>query len=218
MKRFALVLTVVLALSGAASATAGRNLVVGVNDDAVKSREGISSVANALGLGYYRVTQRWQPGQTQPSPSDTAALNAAVQNAGSQKLLLNVFGTASAAPRTAPQRAAYCGFVSSLLDRYPQITAVNIWNEANLSYFWKPQFNRNGSSAAPAAYEALMARCYDAIKRSHPSVVSSPRSRRAATTTLAPARTFPTPRGTSSRRWGRDTVVRTAGHASSMPG
>ena len=170
MKRFALVLTVVLALSGAASATAGRNLVVGVNDDAVKSRDGISSVANALGLGYYRVTQRWQPGQTQPSPSDTAALNAAVQNAGSQKLLLNVFGTASAAPRTAPQRAAYCGFVSSLLDRYPQITAVNVWNEANLSYFWKPQFNRNGSSAAPAAYGALLARCYDTIKSGHPSV------------------------------------------------
>ena len=52
----------------------------------------------------------------------------------------------------------------------PQIAAVNIWNEANLSHFWKPQFNRNGSSAAPAAYEALMARCYDTIKRSHPSV------------------------------------------------
>lgn len=59
MKRFAVVLTVVVALSGAASATAARNLVVGVNEDAVKSREGISSVANTLGLGYYRVTQAW---------------------------------------------------------------------------------------------------------------------------------------------------------------
>ena len=39
-----------------------------------------------------------------------------------------------------PQRAATCSFVSSLLDRVPQIAAVNIWNEANLSYFWKPQF------------------------------------------------------------------------------
>ena len=59
MKRFALFLVVVLvlALFGAAPALAGRNLAVGVNDDAVKSREGISSVANALGLGYYRVTQ-----------------------------------------------------------------------------------------------------------------------------------------------------------------
>ena len=170
MKRFAVVVTVVVALSGAASATAARNLVVGVNEDAVKSREGISSVANTLGLGYYRVTQAWQPGQTQLRPSDTASLDATVQNAGSQKLLLNVFGSASAAPHKASERAAYCGFVSSLLDRYPQITAVNIWNEANLSYFWKPQFNRNGSSAAPAAYAALLARCYDTIKSRHPSM------------------------------------------------
>ena len=170
--RFAVVLSLflVFAASGAAPALAGRNLVVGVNDDAVKWRPGISSIANDLGLGYYRVTQGWQPGQTQPSASDIASIEAAITNAGSQKILLSVFGSSGSAPRSVSSRAAYCSFVSSLLDRVPQIAAVNIWNEANLSYFWKPQFNRNGSSAAPAAYEALMARCYDAIKRSHPSV------------------------------------------------
>ena len=170
--RFAAVLSLVLVLaaSGAAPALAGRNLVVGVNDDAVKWHPGISSIANDLGLGYYRVTQGWQPGQTQPSDSDVASINAAVANAGSQKIILSVFGSPDSAPRSASSRAAYCSFVSSLLDRVPQIAAVNIWNEANLSHFWKPQFNRNGSSAAPAAYEALMARCYDTIKRSHPSV------------------------------------------------
>ena len=75
MKRFAIALSVVilLALSGAAPALAGRNLAVGVNDDAVKWRAGISSVANDLGLGYYRVTQRWQPGQTEPSAEDVAS-------------------------------------------------------------------------------------------------------------------------------------------------
>jgi len=148
----------------------GPGLAIGVNDDAVKWRPGISSVAGDLGLGYYRVTQGWQPGQTQPSASNTASMAAALKNAGRQGVVLSVFGPASAAPVTASSRAAYCGFVSSLLDRFPQIAAVNIWNEANLSYFWKPQFNRNGSSAAPAAYEALMARCYDTIKSQHPSV------------------------------------------------
>jgi len=170
--RFAVVTAVflVLAVAGAAPAEAARNLVVGVNEDAVKWRPGISSVANDLGLGYYRVTQGWQRGQTQPSASDIASVTAALKNAGSQKILLNVFGSADAAPTNASSRAAYCSFVSSLLDRFPQIAAVNIWNEANLSYFWKPQFNRNGSSAAPAAYEALLARCYDAIKSRHPGV------------------------------------------------
>jgi hypothetical protein len=172
MKLFALVLSVVVvvALAGAEPVLAARNLVLGVNEDAVKSRAGISSVANDLGLGYYRVTQGWQPGQTEPSASDAASIADAVRNAGSQKILLSVFGPATAAPRNASARAEYCGFISSLLDRFPQIAAVNIWNEANLSYFWMPQFNRNGSSASPAAYEALMAHCYDAIKSRHPSV------------------------------------------------
>ena len=167
-----LVAGLALALAGAiaGSALAGRNLVVGVNDDAVKSRPGVSAIANDLGLGYYRVTQPWQPGQTQPSASDSASIAAALRNAGSQKILLSVYGPASAAPVNASSRGQYCSFISSILDRFPQVAAVNIWNEANLSYFWKPQFNRNGSSAAPAAYEALMARCYDAIKSRHPSV------------------------------------------------
>jgi len=159
-----------VAAAAPASAVAGRGLVVGVNDDAVKWRPGISAVANDLGLGYYRVTQGWQPGQTQPTATDTASLGAAVRNAGSQRIVLSVFGPASAAPTSLAARTVYCGFVASLLDRFPQIAAVNVWNEANLSYFWKPQFDRNGSSAAPAAYEALLARCYDAIKSRHPSV------------------------------------------------
>jgi len=169
--RFALVSTLLFALAAsvAAPALAGRGLVVGVNDDSVKWKPGISATANDLGLGYYRVTQGWHAGQTQPSGSDTASLAAAVTNAGSQKIILSVFGPASSAPRSLSSRTAYCGFVSSLLDRFPQIAAVNIWNEANLSHFWQPQFVRK-ASAAPAAYEALMARCYDTIKHRHPSV------------------------------------------------
>ena len=163
-------LVLVVAIAGAAPAQAARDLVVGVNDDAVKWRSGISAVGDDLRFGYYRVTQGWQPGQTQLTDSEAASLDAAVRNAGSQKLLLSVFGSAGAAPVTASSRAQYCSFVAGLLDRYPQIAAVNIWNEANLSYFWKPQFNRNGSSSAPAAYEALMASCYDTIKSHHPGV------------------------------------------------
>ena len=114
--RFAVVLSLVLvfAASGAAPALAGRNLVVGVNDDAVKWRPGISSISNDLGLGYYRVTQRWEPGQTQPSASDVASIDAAITNAGSQKILLSVFGSSGSAPRSVSSRAEYCSFVSWL--------------------------------------------------------------------------------------------------------
>ena len=166
---FVLGLALVAASAVVSPALASRSLVVGVNEDAVKARPGIAATANDLGLGYYRVTQRWEPGRSQPSAADSASVAAAVRNAGSQKVLLSVFGPANASPVSLFARRAYCSFVSSLLDSNPQVAAVNIWNEANLSYFWKPQFTR-GKSAAPAAYTALMARCYDAIKSRHPAV------------------------------------------------
>ncbi|MGN6431253.1 MAG: hypothetical protein ACTHNB_11050, partial [Gaiellaceae bacterium] len=81
-------LALALAALAAAPALAGRGLVVGVNEDAVKWRPDISSVGSDLNLGYYRVTQGWEPGRTQPSDSDTASIAAALANAGSQKILL----------------------------------------------------------------------------------------------------------------------------------
>jgi hypothetical protein len=162
-------LVVVVAALAATPALAGRGLVVGVNENAAKWRP-VSLIGNDLNLGYYRLTQGWQPGQAQPSALNNESLATALANAGAQRILLSVSGTSSSAPLTASSRAEYCSFVSSLLDRFPQIASVNIWNEANLSYFWKPQFNRNGSSAAPAAYEALLAHCYDTIKSRHPLV------------------------------------------------
>jgi hypothetical protein len=45
-----------------------------------------------------------------------------------------------------------------------------IWNEPNVSRFWRPQYNADGSDAAPAAYEALLARCWDALHAVRPGV------------------------------------------------
>ena len=52
----------------------------------------------------------------------------------------------------------------------PAINDVVIWNEPNLSYFWKPQFGADGMSVAPAAYEALLARCWDVLHAYRPGV------------------------------------------------
>jgi len=53
-------------------------------------------------------------------------------------------------PTTDEARARYCGFVLSILSRYPQIDAVVIWNEPNLSAFW---------TAGVEAYADLVAAC-----------------------------------------------------------
>ena len=50
------------------------------------------------------------------------------------------------------------------LRRYTEIVDVVIWNEANSDTFWRPQ------AGAPAAYAALLARCWDLLHAELPSV------------------------------------------------
>ncbi len=45
-----------------------------------------------------------------------------------------------------------------------------VGNEPNLNRFWLPQFGLDGTSAAPAAYLALLAQTYDALKAVSPEV------------------------------------------------
>jgi hypothetical protein len=47
---------------------------------------------------------------------------------------------------------------------------VIIGNEPNLNLFWQPQFAADGTSAAPAAFLALLARTYDTVKAASPTV------------------------------------------------
>jgi hypothetical protein len=51
----------------------------------------------------------------------------------------------------------------------PAVRYVIVGNEPNLNRFWMPQFGRNGSDAAAASYESLLARTYDAIKAASPT-------------------------------------------------
>src|SRR5205807_10463992 len=68
------------------------------------------------------------------------------------------------APQTPAARNEFCTFVRSLLARYPSIHDVVVWNEVNRAEYWSPQ------ASAPAAYEALLARCYDVLHALRPAV------------------------------------------------
>jgi hypothetical protein len=81
-----------------------------------------------------------------------------------------VYGRPDDAPQNDAQRGAYCQFAASLLRRYPGVNDVVIWNEPNTSRFWRPQFANDGTSVAPAAYEALLARCWDVLHVARPGV------------------------------------------------
>jgi hypothetical protein len=161
----------VAALPVRASAQPG--LLLGVTDDGLKwsdHPQGLQRALAQLGLGAIRYTQSWTPGQSRLSATDAATLARAVANARGLRIVLSVYGAASAAPQTDDARAQYCGYVRSILVRFPQIRDVVIWNEVNSSRFWSPQLTAGGSPLAPAQYEALLAACYGPLQTARPGV------------------------------------------------
>ena len=145
--------------SGGASAAPG--LLLGVDDDSLKwhaHTSSLLSIYGALGLGAVRVTVSW--------PADGRARTELqrVANAGRTiRVVLAVTGDPGAPPLDAAARDDYCGYAASLLRRYPWIHDVAIWTEPNSSLFWKPR------QGAAAAYEALLATCWDAVHAAQPA-------------------------------------------------
>ncbi len=158
-----------VALLGVRSAAAAPGLMVGATDDMFKLEPGrAQGFAQDLGLSGARVSLHWDAGRTTLKPEDAAQLQLAASTG--IRVVVSVYGWRDDAPQTDAARDAYCSFVRDLLVQVPRINDVVIWNEPNLSYFWRPQFDAAGRSVAPAAYEALLARCWDVLHAYRPSV------------------------------------------------
>jgi hypothetical protein len=129
-----------LLLGGAAPASAGRGLIVGVNDDTVKwlaRQNGVLGVQRDLGLDAVRLTVHWKHGQTKPTPLQQTFLHRiALVAAARQRVVLSVYARAPGAVTNEDQRA-YCAFVARAVARIPLIRDVVIWNEANNPMFWR---------------------------------------------------------------------------------
>jgi hypothetical protein len=156
-----------------AAAQAGEGFFVGVADDDLKFDSGRSAGAvRSLGASAVRVSLLWSRGQTELGWTDRVWLDRATAAAGGDlRVVLAVYGVSGAhAPLDEGAREQYCAYVRSALAPYPQIRDVVIWNEVNKSFFWQPQFNGDGTSAAPAAYAALLARCWDVLHAFRPGI------------------------------------------------
>lgn len=147
----------------------GGSFFVGFSDDAVKWDPGLASVARDAGGSAFRVTLQWTRGQRELGADDERALGRAV-GTGSRIVLAVYAYSADEAPLSEETRDDYCAYVRSALARFPAVRDVVIWNEPNKSHFWRPQFAADGSSAAPAAYAALLARCWDVLHDLDPGV------------------------------------------------
>jgi hypothetical protein len=146
--------------------------VVGFAEDAPQQPDLVSAVAKIrlarlAGLSAIRLTARWTPGKTRPTDAELNLLQNATDAAALNGLdvYLAVFNPGSrTTPRTKRQRARFAHYAAALARGLPTVRRVIVGNEPNLNRFWLPQFRR-GRSAAPAAYVALLARTYDALKR-----------------------------------------------------
>jgi hypothetical protein len=143
-------------------------MLVGVDDDLIKwtSRPTtIVAAARSLHVDAIRVTLQWSRGRRSLSGRDHLELGRAITASRyGVQIVLSVYGRAADAPDERSERDDYCHFVANVLLRYTEIKNVVIWNEVNSPAFWQP-----GGDAA-AAYEALLARCWDELHVDVPDV------------------------------------------------
>jgi len=167
-----------IALVVAPLAHAGPGLVVGAVEDDVRTSTLVEANARMAdlrlsGFRAVRITSYWRPGQTAPSEAELGVLRN-VADAGLQngvKVYLTVMSPGSATtPLTDAARADFASYAAAIARGVPSLEDLIVCNEPNLNRFWLPQFNVDGSSAAPAAYLALLAETYDAVKAVSPDV------------------------------------------------
>jgi hypothetical protein len=147
-------------LAVASPSKAERGLLIGVDDDSMKwyrSTNQLLALYSELGVGSVRVTLDWRPGEATVAGDRLRELRRVSVAARRLRLVLAVGGPADAAPVDEAAQAEYCTFVASVLRAAPGVRDVVIWTEPNSASFWRPQ------AGAPAAYEALLARCWDVL-------------------------------------------------------
>lgn len=146
-------------------ALAGRSLIVGLDDDSLKWTTPTRLLVGAyrdLGVDAVRVTLTWEPGRTAPTRDERTQLARVDVAAWATRIVLAVGGPASSPPTTDAAREEFCGYAAETLRRHPAIADVVVWTEPNAAAFW--------ARPDAAAYEALLARCYDVLHALRPGV------------------------------------------------
>jgi hypothetical protein len=161
-----------LVLAGSAGAIGA----FGVTEDAGKySRDGggpfFAQLAD-LGMNENAITIYWDPslpgGMAEPGLLDRTLPAAAARGV---RIVLTVYARRPAQFTQSPTaEAQFTSFLERLARAYPEVKDFVVGNEPNQPRFWQPQFAPDGSEAAGAAYEQLLARCYDVLKSVDPSI------------------------------------------------
>jgi hypothetical protein len=167
-----------LALLSPPAHAGGPALVLGATEDAVRAPTLAAAKAQMdllvlAGFRGVRITQIWSPGEAALSSDDRAVLEnvAAAARLDHVTVVTSVLSKGSATtPLTDSDQADFAAYAASIVAFVPDLKILIVGNEPNLNRYWLPQFADDGSDAAAPAYEALLARTYDAVKAQSPGV------------------------------------------------
>jgi len=161
-----------LVLAGSASAA----FSVGVTEDGGKATSDAGAAffatLNDVGIVQNQVSISWNPAAPSAiANKQTVDAWLPVAQLHSIKIIFNVSWTKPQDIVASPTAAAqFAAFLQQLARTYPTVREYVIGNEPNLSYFWQPQFNADGSGASGPGYEAVLAQSYDALKAVDPGL------------------------------------------------
>lgn len=172
MKRVAAIVFGCLALTpGAQAAT-----LFGVSDDRGKYDDDggawFFSELNALGLVANKMTVNWDPANPL-SITERDFIDRAIPQAQIRGIHLSFgvhIGKARAITDDPEALDRFGQWLRILAATYPQVTEFVVGNEPNLTRFWQPQFNPDGSPAAGIEFARLLAASYDALKEVNPAI------------------------------------------------
>jgi hypothetical protein len=156
----------VLTVSPAALA----DLSVGAADDHPKASPEVADrfydAMADVGLTENRITVIWDPARPTEIPNRDSLAHA-IEDAtarGVHVTLALYAGRARAFTESPTAPGAFAHFTQLIAREFPQVKDFIVGNEPNKALFWQPQFNPNGTGAACAAYETMLAASYDALK------------------------------------------------------
>jgi hypothetical protein len=164
-----LTLACALAALVLAPAAAG-DISVGVADDHPKSSPEIAQrfydTMKEVGLTENRITILWD--SSRPTTiDDRESIAHAIDLAAADgvHVTLSLYpGRALAITERSTAPGDFAAFAALVARAFPQVKDFIVGNEPNKARFWQPQYNANGTAAACASYEPLLAASYDALK------------------------------------------------------
>jgi hypothetical protein len=175
--RIAAAATVGLTLAPVAHA-GGPGMLIGATEDAVRAPTLVQAKAQMdrlalAGFRGVRITQLWRPGERTVSAMEASILRNVTTAAALDGIQVFTsvtnFGSGTT-PLTDQDQADFAAYAASVAQADSGLRRLIIGNEPNLNRYWLPQFAPDGSDAAAPAYEALLAKTYDAVKAAAPTV------------------------------------------------